>query len=141
LPGLQFREITDSEGEINTILTIILPTLEVARKIAVELDTKVIADAGWHVYNNMENILEQRTITPEQCPFTCPYYTNKASRARYWRGMLPKTDDLLARSINISIGVWDPGIGAGFGVTMLDGLDVVEQKAAELRRVAGKYLK
>lgn len=141
LPGLQFREITDSEGEINTILTIILPTPEIATKIAVELDTKVIAEAGWHVYNNMENILEQRTITPEQCPFTCPYYTSKTPRARYWRGMLPKTDDLLARSINISIGVWDPGIGAGFGVTMRDGLDVVEQKAAELRSVAGKYLK
>jgi hypothetical protein len=88
----------------------------------------------------MENILQQRTITPEQCPFTCPYYTAKAGLVRYWGGMSPRTDELLARSINISIGVWDPGIGAGFGVTMRDGLDTVEQKACELRRVASKYL-
>jgi hypothetical protein len=59
---------------------------------------------------------------------------------RYWGGMPPRADQLLARSINIGIGVWDLGIGAGFGVTMRDGLDTVGQKACELRRMASKYL-
>ena len=102
LPGLEFREITDPEGECATLLTVILPSEEIARRIAAELGTKVVADSGWHVYSNMEQILEKRTITPEGCPFTCPYY--KGGEVKYWKGMLPQTDDLLSRAINISIG-------------------------------------
>lgn len=140
LPGLKFREITDPEGECATLLTVILPSEEIARKIAGELGTKVVADSGWHVYSNMEQILEQRTITPEGCPFTCPYYTTKGGTVKYWKGMLPQTDDLLSRSINISIGVSDPGLGSAFGVTMRDGFDAVDARAEEFRRVARKYL-
>ncbi len=141
LPGLEFREITDPGGECATMLTVILPDEQVARKIAQELGTKVAADAGWHVYNNMEQILEQRTVTPEKCPFTCSPYTDRGGEMRYRKGMLPKTDALLARSLNISIGVSDPGLSSAFGVTMRDGLDVVEERAARFRQVALKYLK
>src|SRR5579872_377205 len=140
LPGIEFREITD-EGECATMLTVILPDEEVARKIAKDLGTKVAADAGWHVYSNMEQILEQRTVTPEKCPFTCSPYSDKGGNMRYWKGMLPRTDALLARSLNISIGVSDPGLSSAFGVTMNDGLDVVEERAGRFREVAGKYLK
>jgi dTDP-4-amino-4,6-dideoxygalactose transaminase len=139
LPGLEFREITDPNGECATLLTVFLPSEEVARKIAKALGTKVVADSGWHVYSNMEQILEKRTITPEGCPYTCPYY--KGGEVKYWKGMLPQTDALLARAINISIGVSDPGLGSAFGVTMRDGVDVVDARAAEFRRVAGEYLK
>ena len=95
------------------MLTVILPSEEIARPIADELGTKVVADAGWHVYSNMEQILEQRTITPEKCPFTCSPYTSRGGEMRYWKGMLPRTDALLARSLNISIGVSDPGLELG----------------------------
>ena len=138
LPGLEFREITDPDGECATLLTVFLPSEEIARQVARELGTKVIADSGWHVYANMEQILEKRTITPEGCPFTCPYY--KGGEVKYWKGMLPQTDALLARAINISIGVSDPGLGSAFGVTIRDDLDVVNTRAAEFRRVVGKYL-
>jgi dTDP-4-amino-4,6-dideoxygalactose transaminase len=141
LPGLEFREQVDAEGEIATMLTVILPTAEIAQKIASELGTKVIADAGWHVYNNMEHILEQRTITPVHCPFVCSPYTSRGGDMRYRKGMLPNTDALLARSLNISIGVSDPGLSSGFGVTMRDTLDVVEQRAAMFRQAASRYLK
>ena len=59
---------------------------------------------------------------------------------RYWKGMLPRTDELLARSINISIGVSDAGLGSAFGVTINDDLDVVAERAATFRQVAGRYL-
>jgi dTDP-4-amino-4,6-dideoxygalactose transaminase len=140
LSGLEFREITDPEGECATLLTVFLPTEEVARKVAKDLGTKVVADSGWHVYSNMEQILEKRTVTPEGCPFTCPYYLNKGGEAKYWKGMLPQTDALLARAINISIGVSDPGLGSAFGVTMRDGFDMVDAKAEEFRRVVKRYL-
>jgi dTDP-4-amino-4,6-dideoxygalactose transaminase len=47
---------------------------------------------------------------------------------------------LLARAINISIGVADAGLGSAFGVTMRDGLETVDACAAHFRRVAQNYL-
>lgn len=138
IPGLEFREITDPCGECGTLLTVFLPTEQIARQIAKELGTRVVADSGWHVYSNMEQILEKRTITPEGCPFACPHY--KGGEVKYWKGMLPQTDGLLARAINISIGVSDPGLGSSFGVTVRDGFDVVDARAEEFRRVAKQYL-
>jgi len=138
LPGLEFREITDPEGECATLLTVFFPNAQIARQVANELGSKVVADSGWHVYSNMEQILEKRTVTAEGCPFTCPHY--KGPEPKYWKGMLPQTDALLARAINISIGVSDVGLGSGFGVTMRDGFDAVDARAAEFYRVARKYL-
>lgn len=138
IPGLEFREITDAEGECATVLTIILPTREAARALARGLGTPVVADSGWHVYSNMEQILQKRTATAEGCPFTCPYY--KGGEVRYEKGMLPKTDDLLSRAINLSIGVSDAGLGAAFGVTARDGEDAVDRKVEAFRRAAREYL-
>jgi dTDP-4-amino-4,6-dideoxygalactose transaminase len=141
LPGLRFREITDEQGECATMLTVILPSAEIARSIASELGTKVVARAGWHVYNNMEQLLQLRTATPEQCPFTCfPRYAHEDREIRYWKGMLPQTDELLERALNISIGVSDPGLSSGYGVTIRDDAESVERHAARFREVAVKYL-
>ena len=140
LPGLEFREVIDPQDEIGTMLTVILPTSEVARRIANDLDSTVIAEAGWHVYSNMEHLLEQRVANPVGCPFSCPHYTERGGRIRYWKGMLPQTDDLLARAMNISIGVPDAGLGSSFGITVNDGPDAVDKKAAEFRQVASRYL-
>ncbi|MFC2046442.1 DegT/DnrJ/EryC1/StrS family aminotransferase [Chloroflexota bacterium] len=140
LPGLEFREIDDPQDEIGTVLTVILPTSEVAQRIAGDLGNKVVAEAGWHVYSNMEHLLEQRVVNPVGCSFSCPHYAERGGKMHYWKGMLPQTDDLLARSMNISIGVPDTGLGASFGVTVNDGPDVVDKKAAEFRQVASRYL-
>ena len=140
LPGLEFREVLDAEEEVATVLAVILPTADMARKIAADLDSKVVAEAGWHVYNNMEHLLEQRMPTPLSCSFSCPHYAEQGGTMRYRKGMLPRTDDLLTRSINISIGVSDAGLGSAFGVTINDDLDVVAERAATFRRVADRYL-
>jgi dTDP-4-amino-4,6-dideoxygalactose transaminase len=140
IPGLEFREITDPDGECATLLTVFLPTVEIARTVAAALKSKVIADSGWHVYSNMEHLLSQSTVTAEGCPFRCPLYTGKGGAVRYEKGMLPKTDDLLSRAINISIGVWDPGLGSAFGLTIKDGPQQVEASAEQFRRVVAEYL-
>jgi dTDP-4-amino-4,6-dideoxygalactose transaminase len=140
LPGLDFRELADPQGDIGTILTVILPTPEIAQGIARDLGNRVIAEAGWHVYSNMEHLLEQRVVNTVACPFSCPHYLERGGQVRYSKGMLPQTDDLLARSMNISIGVLDAGLSASFGLTVNDGPDVVDQRAAEFRQVAGRYL-
>jgi hypothetical protein len=38
------------------------------------------------------------------------------------------------------MGVFDPGLGSGFGLTMRDGLAEVEDMAARFRAVATKHL-
>ena len=138
LPGLEFREITDPEGECATLLTLILPDADIAQRVAGDLGSVVLTESGWHVYSNMEQVLERRTTTPQGCPFNCPSY--KGPEMTYRKGMLPQTDDILARAINISIGVVDPGLGAGFGVSMNDGLEEVDRKAEEFQRVVKQYL-
>ncbi len=79
-------------------------------------------------------------MTPEGCPFQCPIYLERGGQADYRKGMLPQTDDLLGRAINISIGVVDAGLGAAFGVKMGDGPDEVDRKAEQLRAVLKKNL-
>lgn len=138
LPGLEFREITDPQGECATLLTVFLPSEQIARQVAKELSTRVVADSGWHVYSNMEQILEKRTPIEKGCPFHCPLY--EGPEQKYWKGMLPQTDALLARAINIGIGVSDPGLGSAFGLTMRDGFDAVDVRVAQFRQVALKYL-
>lgn len=130
LPGIAFRKLPDPEGDLGTVLTVLLPDERTARALGKALGTKPIADSGWHVYNNMEHILEQKTPTADKCPFTCPRYKG---RIRYEKGMLPKTDAILRRAINISIGVADAGLGAAFGVTVISPFEEVDGKVEQFR--------
>ena len=140
LPGLKFREVIDPQDEIGTILTVILPSAQIAARLATDLGSSVVAQAGWHVYSNMEHLLEQRVVNPVGCSFSCPHYAERGGDMRYWRGMLPQTDDLLSRAINISIGVPDPGLGAAFGVTVKDGPEIVDERVETFRQVAQRHL-
>ncbi len=138
LPGLAFRELPDSEGECATLLTIIFPSAEIASRIAGDLGGQLLSESGWHVYSNMEPLLEKRVPVERGCPFNCS--ATYEQEANYYKGMLPQTDDLLARSFNIGIGMMDRGL-ATYGLTIHATTAEVEAKAAEFRRVAGKYLK
>ena len=91
-----------------------------------------IGDAGIFSFNIY------KTITAEGCPFTCPYY--KGGQVDYRKGMLPQTDDLLSRAINISIGVSDPGLGSAFGVTIHDNDNTIDDCAELFHRTAKEYL-
>jgi dTDP-4-amino-4,6-dideoxygalactose transaminase len=113
IPGLAFRKLHDSEGECNTLLTVFLTSKDIAEKLARKLNTTTVIKSGWHVYNNMEQILGKKMITEHGCPYNCAGYP---CRQEYRKGMLPKTDDILARAINISIGVVDKGLGSAFGI-------------------------
>jgi 8-amino-3,8-dideoxy-alpha-D-manno-octulosonate transaminase len=130
LRGVDYRELPDPEGEIATLLTIFLPDERSARKVAAELGTKVVADSGWHVYSNMEHILDKRTVTTQGCPFNC---SSHPTAVKYKKGMLPQTDALLARAINLSVGVSDAGLGSAFGVNIHSGSDEVERVADRVR--------
>lgn len=131
LPGVSFRKINDPAGEANTLLTVFLPTAEVAARVASQLGTTTVAHSGWHVYSNMEQILEKRAPAQRGCPFNCPSYP---CHQEYTKGMLPATDGLLARAINLSVGVVDKGLGAGFGINPRSSDEEIEQKANAFAR-------
>jgi hypothetical protein len=86
----------------------------------------------------MEQLLDKKTVTQEGCPFSCPYYTG--GEVKYAKGMLPQTDKLLKRAINISIGVWDKGLGAAYGLKINSSPVEVEEKAETLYQTLRKYL-
>ncbi len=134
--GLEFRRLNDPEGECGTILTVLLPDKKSADRAAKELNTLTVAHSGWHVYNNMEQILGMKTINPKSNPLKNQQYKGKA---RYSRGMLPRTDRLLERAINISIGVVDAGLGAAFGIDPNADEDEVDRQA-ECFRKAVEYV-
>ncbi|MBD3254044.1 MAG: aminotransferase class I/II-fold pyridoxal phosphate-dependent enzyme [Candidatus Lokiarchaeota archaeon] len=113
---IEFRTILDEKGDVGTLLTFFMPDKESARKLVDKIGCTTISKSGWHVYSNMEHLLGKMTVTSEGCPFTCPYY--EGGEINYFKGMLPQTDDLLERAINISVGVSDPGLGSAFGITI-----------------------
>jgi dTDP-4-amino-4,6-dideoxygalactose transaminase len=113
IPGMGFRKINDLE-ECATLLTVLFEEKGTAARVAKALRTKTVSESGWHVYNHMEQIL---AVCDEQ------------GKKRYWKHMLPRTDDILARAINLSVGVVDPGLGAGFGINILASEEEIESRA------------
>ncbi len=126
LPGVGFRTIND-EGECGTLLTLLFDTKEKAAAFCEKAGTSVIARSGWHVYSNMEQILDKKTWTAAH-PF------HQADRT-YAKHMLPVTDDILERAVNISVGVVDKGLGAGTGININSTTEEINQVAENIRQI------
>jgi len=114
-----FRRINDPD-ECATLLTVQFESPEVADRVAKVLSSKTIYYSGWHVYNNMEQLLA---------------YKDASGKQPYRKHMLPKTDHILQSSINLSVGVVDPGLGADFGINVLSPYDEIYQKAETFIRL------
>ena len=102
-----------------SLLTLIFPSKERARKVAATLGTTTLDNSGWHVYFNMEHILAYMHEQGRDCG----------------RGSFPRTDDILERSVNISIGVVDEGSGYGININSSD--VEIEKRTVELKRAIG----
>ena len=126
LPGVGFRTIND-EGECGTLLTLLFDTKELAAKFCEKAGTSVIARSGWHVYNNMEQILDKKTWTDAH-----PFHQDDR---KYEKHMLPATDDILERAVNISVGVVDKGLGSGTGININSTVEEINQVAANIREI------
>jgi 8-amino-3,8-dideoxy-alpha-D-manno-octulosonate transaminase len=112
--GFLFRTLNDPEGDCGTICTVVFDDREKAVNVSSALGSKTVDQSGWHVYANMEHVL--RHLKEVGQPHT--------------KGSYPKTDDILSRSMNISIGVVDGGLGAGWGIN-INSTDEEIEKAAE----------
>ncbi len=111
--GFKFRRLNDPDGDSATICTVIFETQEQATAVSKMLGTKTVDQSGWHVYYNMEHVMN---------------YLKDIGQP-FMKGAYPRTDDVLSRSMNISIGVVDGGLGAGWGIN-IDSTDVDIEMAA-----------
>ena len=103
IKGIQFREVPDEEGDAGVSLIFYPPTGDLAVKFREALNAENISAGGGYrqpVYMR-EQILSQRTITDEGCPFACPFYGRKIE---YREGMCPSTEDLISRIVFVRIG-------------------------------------
>jgi dTDP-4-amino-4,6-dideoxygalactose transaminase len=138
VPGLAFRTLPDPEGDLATHLVVLFPDESIARGVAHDLGSRVLAESGWHIYNQMEHLLSERTASMKGPPFHDSGNSHAADH--YWPGMLPQTDKLVRRTMSIGIGVSDPNLGSNFGVTVRDGEDAVRECADRFRKVALRHL-
>ena len=113
--GFKFRTLNDPDGDCATLCTVIFDTREKAAKVSKLLGSKTVDQSGWHVYANMEHVLEHLKNIGQ--PHT--------------KGSYPRTDDILSRSMNISIGVVDGGLGAGWGININSTDNEIEAAASQ----------
>jgi len=133
VPGIEFRELPDPDGDLATHLVVTFPSIDMAQRVTAGLGAIPLADSGWHVYNHMEHLLERRTATGRGCPFDCSCHGDGGPG--YRAGMLPATDALLARSMSIGIGIVDPNL-APFGLRVTDDAEAARRCAEQFRDVA-----
>jgi 8-amino-3,8-dideoxy-alpha-D-manno-octulosonate transaminase len=118
IPGVRFRRLPDPAGECATLLTVLFDDAARAARVASALGTTTVDHSGWHVYANMEHLdryLEERGLP-------------------HGRGAYPRTDDILSRAINLSVGVVDAGLGAGFGIHIDSSDEEIRKAAAAFRK-------
>jgi dTDP-4-amino-4,6-dideoxygalactose transaminase len=121
LPGMKFRKLNDPAGECATLLTVIFDSADEAARVSRALGTKTVDHSGWHVYANMEHF--NRYLKDQGLPFG--------------RGAYPRTDDILSRSVNLSVGVVDAGLGSAFGINIDSSEDVIRAAAQRFREACG----
>ena len=136
LPGLGFRAIVDPEGDLATHLVVTFPSAEVAQAVAAELGSIPLAASGWHVYSNMEHLLEKRTVSGKGCPFDCSCFgtarptTGRACCRRPTR--CSPFDEHRHRRLRRQ--------PAPFGLRMRDDEAAARSTADRFRAAAGKHL-
>jgi 8-amino-3,8-dideoxy-alpha-D-manno-octulosonate transaminase len=104
---ISFRNIPDPAGDTATFLTFFLPTAQKTRAF-----NKAMAEAGagaiywydnfWHYYEQWEHLLEGKSITRTRYPFRTE---SGQVRRSYARDALPKTADILSRTLSIAINI------------------------------------
>lgn len=115
IPGVRYRTLNSPEGDCATLCTVIFDSAARAARVAEILDSRTVDNSGWHVYDKMDHFSRYlESIGRPPCP----------------TGTYPQTDDILRRSINLSVGVVDAGLGAGFGISIMSTDEEIEQAAA-----------
>ena len=133
VPGARERMLHVVDGDCGTVVVYLFESASNARQFAENLDCRVLVTTGRHHYAKMEALMARRAWTGIGCPYNCASYP---SCHTYAPDSLPRTDDILSRSVALSVGVSDSYLGPGFGVTPLSSPADVVSRAREVHERA-----
>jgi len=114
----RFRTLHDPEGECGTLCTLVFDDVATAATVAKRVGTRTLDDSMWHYYANMDHV--NRHL--------------KSLGRPSGKGAFPRTDDIMRRSVNLSVGVVDPGLCSEFGININSTDDEIDQVAERFRR-------
>jgi 8-amino-3,8-dideoxy-alpha-D-manno-octulosonate transaminase len=106
--GLNFRRLTDPQGDTAICLIMFLPTPELTQRAIEELHAEGVPAGGvydskvrdWHIYTFWEHVMEKKNVAADGLPWSA---VPESELPKYSRDMCPRTLDLLGRSIHIEI--------------------------------------
>ena len=106
--GLNFRRLTDPQGDTAICLIMFLPTPELTRRAIEELHAEGVPAGGvydskvrdWHIYTFWEHVIEKKSVAADGLPWSA---VPESELPKYSRDMCPRTLDLLGRSVHIEI--------------------------------------
>ncbi|MER3474069.1 MAG: aminotransferase [Armatimonadota bacterium] len=102
VPGLRIAPNNDPEGDCGVVVAFQFHSEAQARAFASQTGGWLPIDSGKHVYSNWKPLLEKRIMHhPDMNPFNHP--RNRGLRMDYRRDMCPRTLDILARTVFISL--------------------------------------
>jgi len=106
LPGVSFRRLTDPEGDTGPFLILRLDDGSRARRTLEGLRKNVrnvwrLCEYGLHIYHNIGALVKKVPLSPAGNPWSLPQ--NAESVHDYRKGACPKSDELFAKSILITI--------------------------------------
>ncbi|MGA2987011.1 MAG: aminotransferase class I/II-fold pyridoxal phosphate-dependent enzyme [Terriglobia bacterium] len=105
---VQFRRLTDEQGDTAICLILFLPNADVTRQAIDALHAEGVPAGGvydskvrdWHIYTYWDHILDKKSVANDGLPWSA---VPPAELPKYSRDMCPRTLDLLGRSIHIEI--------------------------------------
>ena len=111
IDGLTLRRLNDPAGDTGAFLIFSVPSARAAKRFAGMLNdeniyaglspTMRVADFGMHVYSNIHSLVGKHSNSPDGFPWTLE--ANKRSVYDYGKGALPRSDDLMGRSIILPV--------------------------------------
>ncbi|MET8139679.1 DegT/DnrJ/EryC1/StrS family aminotransferase [Sphaerisporangium sp. NPDC005288] len=137
-PGVRRRTLHDPVGECATLAVYVFDAPDAARAVADHLGVTVLAESPKHNYARIPALPALTSADRPSSPFRVPL--DPSAAANYRPGRLPRTDDLLGRSVAVAIGLSDSYLGAGFGVTVHSGPADIDRAADMFRSTLNRVL-
>jgi len=106
IPDVSFRRLTDPEGDTGPFLILGFGNEADARRATESLQKNVrnvwrLSEYGLHIYHNIGALVKKVPLSPAGNPWSLPQ--NADSVRDYRKGACPKSDELFARSVLITI--------------------------------------
>jgi dTDP-4-amino-4,6-dideoxygalactose transaminase len=110
IPGLDFREINDEDGDVAVCLVMYLPESGAVEEFVDALNAEGVEAGGiynkgvpdWHIFAHWKMLMEKMMPTKEGCPFNCPM-SPSGKEIEYREDMCPNTLGWLSRSVHLDI--------------------------------------